>query len=236
MWADGLPSPIVLHAPRAGRYPQNRNLDPVNPVFNFFHNEEVRRPALQAARAWLAMRASFSCTPLPCARPHRGVRAAGISGRTQRRSQPCPPVSADTPNVSNPNLCCLQEDQFHLVDSKPVAKGRGQRRFQPNRYQQRREQAEKRGEPVDKQQQRRQKEQNRNRWSWRDQQRVRCARVLGCGWVAGCSTAAHAFSVAAPPCGSTSRSLPSCVVVPHAKNGSLLLARARVHAWPKRAR
>ena len=39
----------------------------------------------------------------------------------------------------------LQEDSFHLVDSRPTRQNRGGRRFQPNRFQQRRE-AERRQE------------------------------------------------------------------------------------------
>lgn len=41
--------PCVYPLPRAGRYP-NRNMDPINPVFNFFHNEEVRN-----LRFWTSM-------------------------------------------------------------------------------------------------------------------------------------------------------------------------------------
>ena len=39
----------------------------------------------------------------------------------------------------------MQEDSFHLVDSRPTRQNRGGRRFQPNRFQQRRE-AERRQE------------------------------------------------------------------------------------------
>lgn len=69
-----------------------------------------------------------------------------------------------------------QEDDFHLVDSKPVQRGRGQRRFQPNRFQQQqqRRDADKRGEGDGRQRRQQQQQQQRNRFGgYRDNQRVR---------------------------------------------------------------
>lgn len=68
-----------------------------------------------------------------------------------------------------------QEDDFHLVDSKPMQRGRGQRRFQPNRFQnQQRRDGDKRNEgPGDKRRQQQQQQQRNRMGGYRDNQRVR---------------------------------------------------------------
>ena len=89
-------------------------------------------------------------------------------------SKGCNPVMACKVSVCCPEACIglgfMQEDSFHLVDSRPVQRGRGGRRFQQNRFQQRRNETGRREEHQDRQP--RKQQQRRQFNNFRDNQRV----------------------------------------------------------------
>lgn len=84
--------------------------------------------------------------------------------------------------------CILQEDSFHLVDNKPAQRKQGMRRFQPNRFQQRRDQQNQRGDMQVHQDRQPRKQQNkRPQFFHRNEQRVRFLTALHpVSWMLSC--------------------------------------------------
>ncbi len=112
----------------------------------------------RAAIGWKPARVAGGQTAHALTRPHRAgapaicCQLAGLKGRARGP----------------------QEDNFHLVDSRPTQRKQGGRRFQPNRFQQQRQQRDQRGEPPAHQdRQPRKQQQKRPQFFHRDNQRVR---------------------------------------------------------------
>jgi hypothetical protein len=70
------------------------------------------------------------------------------------------------------HLVAPQEDSFHLVDNKPAQRKQGMRRFQPNRFQQRRDQQGQRPDMPHQDRQSKKQQQKRPQFFQRSDQRV----------------------------------------------------------------
>ncbi len=96
----------------------------------------------------------------------------------------------------------MQEDNFHLVDSRPAKPVNrfGNRRFQQNKFQQQRAQRERErdgGKEADK---KKPQQQKKNPWQWqgnREQQRVRIVLCLQSAWFCVCNQHGCVCGVAA---------------------------------------